>query len=66
MRFTVFQAASISPARLLLGRVAAAKRAVQAEKDRYPALFRAREVRDHRKPPGRIAPTQIDFRRPTS
>ena len=47
-------------------RVAAARRAVQAEKDRYPALFRAREVRDHRKPPGRIAPTQIDFRRPTS
>ena len=49
MRFTVFQAASISPARLLLGRVAAAKRAVQAEKDRYPLLSRAREVRDHQK-----------------
>jgi hypothetical protein len=35
MRFTVFHAASISPARLL----AAAKRAVQAEKDRHPLSF---------------------------
>jgi hypothetical protein len=36
MRFTVFHAASISPARLLLAAWPPLKRAVQAEKDRYP------------------------------
>ena len=52
MRFTRFPRGEHQPIPPSARRVAAAKRAVQAEKDRYPLLSRAREVRDHRKPPG--------------
>jgi hypothetical protein len=51
MRFTRFPRGE-QPSPPSARRVAAAKRAVQAEKDRYPLLSRAREVSDHRKPPG--------------
>jgi hypothetical protein len=51
MRFTRFPRGG-QPSPPSARRVAAAKRAVQAEKDRYPLLSRAREVSDHRRPPG--------------
>ena len=50
MRFTRFPRGE-QPSPPSARRVAAAKRAVQAEKDRYPLFPRAREVFDHRKPP---------------
>ena len=49
MRFARFPRGEHQPSPPSARRVAAAKRAVQAEKDRYPALSRAREVRDHQK-----------------
>jgi DNA-binding transcriptional regulator YiaG len=72
MRFTRFPRVE-QPTQPSARRVAAAKRAVQAEKDRYP-LFpelvrysttqsRLDAMQEHLACPGRIATTEIDFRR---
>ena len=67
MRFTRFPRGEHQPSPPSARRVAVAKRAVQAEKDRYPLFPElVRYATTESRLAARIAPTQIDFRRPPS